>query len=149
MSLILELFLNFKGSLIFRRASMVGGRRGGKGRREERRGGGGRREQRRARQGRASRVNPQWAAEPVRSVEGARLGEPTAFSGAEGKFSDWDFALTCFVGTMYGTLLKEPQAVASDPRVKRTPTDEARKERARLFHNILALLTTKGPRKTV
>ena len=44
---------------------------------------------------------------------------------------------------MDGTLLKELQAVVSDPRVKRTPTDEARKERARTLCNILALLTTK------
>ena len=75
--------------------------------------------------------------------EVARLNKPTAFSGAEDKYSDWDFALTCFVGTMDGTLLKELQAVASDPRLKRTPTDEAEKERARTLSSILALLTTK------
>ena len=59
--------------------------------------------------------------------EVARLNTPTS----EDEFSDWDFALTCFVGTMDGTLLKELQAVASDPSVQGTPTDEARKERAR------------------
>ena len=59
--------------------------------------------------------------------EVARLNKPTVISGAEDDFSDWDFALTCFVGTMDGTLLKELQAIASDPRVMRTPTDEARK----------------------
>ena len=41
--------------------------------------------------------------------EDARLNKPTAFSGAEDGFSDWGFALTCFVGTMDGTLLKELQ----------------------------------------
>ena len=81
--------------------------------------------------------------------EVARLNKPTAFSGAEDEHSDRDFALTCFVGTMDGTLLMELQAAASDPRVKRTPTDEAGKERARTLCNILALLTTKGPRKMV
>ena len=50
---------------------------------------------------------------------------------------------------MDGTLLKELQAVASDPRVKRTPTNEAGKERARTLYDILALLTIKGPRKMV
>ena len=45
--------------------------------------------------------------------------------------------------------MKELQAVVSDPRVKRTPTDEARKERSRTLYNILALLTTKGPREVV
>ena len=50
---------------------------------------------------------------------------------------------------MDGTLLTELQAVAADPRVKRTPTDEAGKERARTLYNILALLTTEGPRKMV
>ena len=30
----------------------------------------------------------------------ARLNKPTAFSDAEDEYSDWDFALTCFVGTM-------------------------------------------------
>ena len=43
--------------------------------------------------------------------EVARLNKPTAFSGAEDECSDWDFALTCFVGTMDGPLLKELQAV--------------------------------------
>ena len=81
--------------------------------------------------------------------EVARLNKPTAFSGAEDEFSDWDFALTCFVGTMDATLLKELQAVASYPRVKRIPTDEAGGESARMLYNILALLTTKGPRKMV
>ena len=71
-----------------------------------------------------------------------RLNKPTAFSGAEDEYSDWDFAL-CFVGTMDGTLLEELHAVASDPRLKRTPTDEAEKERARTLYSILALLTTK------
>ena len=81
--------------------------------------------------------------------EVARLNKPTAFSGAQDGLSDWDFALTCFVATMDATLLKELQAVASDPRVKRIPTDEAGGERARTFYDILALLTTKGPRKMV
>ena len=81
--------------------------------------------------------------------EVARLNKPTALSGAEDEYSDWDFALTCFVGTMDGTLLKELQAEASDPRVKRTPTDEAGKERARTLYKILALLTTSEPRKMV
>ena len=33
----------------------------------------------------------------------ARLNKPTTFSGAEDEFNDWDFALTCFVGTMDAT----------------------------------------------
>ena len=68
--------------------------------------------------------------------EVARLNKPTGFIGDEDEYGDWDFALTCFVGTMDGTLLKQPQAVASDPRVKRTPralqhpgTDDKRQER--------------------
>ena len=60
--------------------------------------------------------------------EVARLNKPTAFSGAEDEYNDWDLALTCFVGTMDGTLLKELQTAASDPRVKRTRTDEAGKK---------------------
>ena len=80
--------------------------------------------------------------------EVARLNKPTAFSGAEEEYSDWEFALTCVVGTMDGTLT-ELQAVAADPRVKRIPTDEAGNETARTVHNILALLTTKRPRKMV
>ena len=75
--------------------------------------------------------------------------QPTAFSGAEEEYSDWDFALTCFVGTMDGTLSTELQAVAADPRVKRIPKDEAVNERARTLYNTLTLLTTKGPRKMV
>ena len=39
--------------------------------------------------------------------EVARLNKPTAFSGAEEENSDWEFPLTCFVGTMDGTLLTE------------------------------------------
>ena len=35
--------------------------------------------------------------------EVARLNNPTAFSGTEEEYSDWEFALTCFVGTMDGT----------------------------------------------
>ena len=35
--------------------------------------------------------------------EVARLNKPTAFSGAEEEHSDWEFALTCFVGTMDDT----------------------------------------------
>ena len=50
--------------------------------------------------------------------EVARLNKPTAFSGAEEEYSDWDFALTCFVGTRDGTLLTELRAAAADPRVK-------------------------------
>ena len=57
--------------------------------------------------------------------------------------------LTCFVGTMDGTLLTELRAVAPNPRVKRIPTNEAGNERARTLYNILALLTTKGTRKMV
>ena len=75
--------------------------------------------------------------------EVAPLNKPTAFSGAEEEHSDWEFALTCFVGTMDGTLLTELRVV------KRIPADEAGNERARTLHNILALLTTKGPRKMV
>ena len=75
--------------------------------------------------------------------EVARLNKSTALSGAEDEFSDSDFALTCFVGTMDAALLKELQAVASDPRVKRIPTDEAGGERASTLYNILALPTTK------
>ena len=78
--------------------------------------------------------------------EVARLNNPTAFSGAEEEYSGWEFALTCFVGTMDGTLLTELREVA---RVKRVPTDEAENERARTLFKILALLTTKGPRKMV
>ena len=68
--------------------------------------------------------------------EVARLNNPTAFSGTEEEYSDWEFALTCFVGTMDGTLLTELPAVAADPRVKRIPTDEAGNERARTLYNI-------------
>ena len=50
---------------------------------------------------------------------------------------------------MDGTLVQELQAISSDPVMKRTPTDDAGKERARTLHNILALFTTKGPRKMV
>ena len=39
--------------------------------------------------------------------EVARLNTPTAFSEEEEECSDWEFALTCFVGTMDGTLLTE------------------------------------------
>ena len=81
--------------------------------------------------------------------EVARLNMPTAFSGAEEEYSDWEFALTCFVPTMDGTLLTELRAVAANPKVKRIWTDEAGNERARTLYNILALLTTKGPRKMV
>ena len=38
--------------------------------------------------------------------EVARLNKPTVFSGAEDELSDWDFALTCSVGTMDATMLK-------------------------------------------
>ena len=63
--------------------------------------------------------------------EVARLNKPTAFSGAEEEYSDWEFALTCFVETMDGTLSTELRAVAANPRVKRVPTDEAgRRERS-------------------
>ena len=48
----------------------------------------------------------------------ARLNKPTPFSGNEKEYSDWEFALTCFVGTMDGTLLTELHAVAAHPRVK-------------------------------
>ena len=81
--------------------------------------------------------------------EVARLNKPTAFSRAEEEYSDWEFALTCFVGTMDGTFLTVLRAVAANPRVNRVPTDEAGNERARALCNILALLTTKGPRKMV
>ena len=81
--------------------------------------------------------------------EVARLNKPTAFSRAEEEYSDWEFVLPCFVGTMDGTLLTELRAVAANPRVNRVPTDEAGNERARALYNILALLTTKGPRKMV
>ena len=78
-------------------------------------------------------LKSQSSSEAVRSVtmanEVARLNKPSAFTGTEDEFSDWDFALKCFVGTMDGTLLEELQAVSSDPRTKRVPTDEAGKER--------------------
>ena len=79
--------------------------------------------------------------------EVARLDKPTAISSAEDEYSDWDFALACFVGTMDGTLLKELQAVAADPRVKRTPTDEAGNVRPRTLHNILGNADDKGAKK--
>ena len=41
--------------------------------------------------------------------EVARLNKPTAFSGTEKEYSVWEFALTCFVGTLDGTLLTELQ----------------------------------------
>ena len=75
--------------------------------------------------------------------EVVRLNKPTAFSGAEEEYSDWEFALTCFVGTMDGERWQQTQ------RVKRIPTDEAGNERARTLYNFLALLTTRGPRKMV
>ena len=46
-------------------------------------------------------------------------------------------------------MLTELRTVAASPRVERVPTDEAGNERARTLYNILALLTTKGPRKMV
>ena len=67
--------------------------------------------------------------------EVARLNKPTAFSGAEEEHSDWEFALTCFVGTMDGTLMTELRTVAANPRGKRVPTDEAGNERARTLTN--------------
>ena len=48
--------------------------------------------------------------------EVAKLNKPTAFSGAEEEHGDWEFALTCFVGTMDGTLLTELRAVGSKPK---------------------------------
>ena len=81
--------------------------------------------------------------------EVARLHKPTAFSGGEEEYSDWEFALTCFVGTVDGTLLTELRVVGANPRVKRVPTDDAGNERARTLYNILALLTTRGPRNIV
>ena len=60
--------------------------------------------------------------------EVARRNKPTAFSGAEEDYSDWEFALTCFVGTMDGTLLTELRTVAASPRVKRVPTDSWERE---------------------
>ena len=62
--------------------------------------------------------------------EVARLNKPTAFSGAEEEYSDWEFARTCFVGTMDGTLLTELQAVASDPKGEANP-DRPRGTRGR------------------
>ena len=98
-------------------------------------------------------LKSQTSSETVRSVtmanEIARLNKPSVFAGTEDEFGDWDFALTCFVGTMDGTLVQELQAISSDPVMKRSPTDDAGKERARTLYNILALLTTKGPRKMV
>ena len=44
----------------------------------------------------------------------ARVNKPTPFSGTEQEYSDWEFSLTCFVGTMDGTLLTELHAVAAD-----------------------------------
>ena len=79
--------------------------------------------------------------------EVARLNMPTAFSGAEEEYSDWEFVLTCFVGTMDGTLLTELRAVASNPRVKRIQTDEAGNERARTLCNILGTADDEGTAK--
>ena len=53
--------------------------------------------------------------------EVARLNKPTAFSGAKEENSDWKFALTCFVGTMDGTLLTELRAVAAKPKSEASP----------------------------
>ena len=79
-------------------------------------------------------LKSQTSSETVRSVtmanEIARLNKPSVFAGTEDEFGDWDFALTCFVGTMDGTLVQELQAISSDPVMKRTPTDDAGKERA-------------------
>ena len=80
-------------------------------------------------------LKSQTSSETVRSVtmanEIARLNKPSVFAGTEDEFGDWDFALTCFVGTMDGTLVQELQAISSDPVMKRIPTDDAGKERAR------------------
>ena len=78
----------------------------------------------------------------------ARLNKPTAFSAAEDEFSDWDFALTCFVGTMDATLLKELQAVAFETGAKRIRQMKL-EERERTLCNILAFQMTKAPRKMV
>ena len=65
-------------------------------------------------------VNEKFDIGAVRTVtmanEVAMLNKPTAFSGAEEEYSDWEFALTCFVGTMDGTLLTELRAVAAKPK---------------------------------
>ena len=70
-------------------------------------------------------LKSQTSSETVRSVtmanEIARLNKPSVFAGTEDEFGDWDFALTCFVGTMDGTLVQELQAISSDPVMKRTP----------------------------
>ena len=97
-------------------------------------------------------LRTQSTAGPIRTVTTAneivRLNIPTAFSGAEDEYSDWDFALTCFVGTM-GTLLKEPQVVAQDQGSSEPRhTKWEKREHARSTIS-WALLTTQGPGKMV
>ena len=79
------------------------------------------------------------SSETLRSVtmanEVARLNKLSVFTRTEDVFSDWDSGLTCFVGTMDGTLVQELQAISSVPGTKRTPTDDAGKERARTPYN--------------
>ena len=52
------------------------------------------------------------------------------------------------MGTMDGTLLTDLRAVAANPRVKKSRQTKLG-TRGRGQYNILALLTTKGPRKMV
>ena len=55
--------------------------------------------------------------------EVARLNKPIAFSGAEDEYSDCELCADVLRGY-------DGRHAAADPRVKRTPTDEAGKERA-------------------
>ena len=62
-----------------------------------------------------------WSGQDSAKCERSRAGEQANSPSVELKTG----------AVMDGTLLKELQAVTSEPRVKRTPTDEAGKERAR------------------
>ena len=70
--------------------------------------------------------------------EVARLNKPTGFIGDEDEYGDWDFALTCFVGTIDGTLLKELQSNSIGPKGEANP---GRRSWERELYNILALRT--------
>ena len=78
--------------------------------------------------------------------EVARLNKPAAFSGTEEEFSDWDFAMTCFVGTMNGTQMTELQAVAADPMVKRIQKNGARSTEQNGYEAYRSLVLRYGSR---
>ena len=73
-------------------------------------------------------LKSQTSSEAVRSVtmanEVARLNKPSVFTETEDEFSDRDSALTCFVGTMDGTLVQELNHIVG-------PWDEANPDRRR------------------